>query len=52
MKIFDELMARGLVAQMTHPQEVENALNNERISFYIGYDATKSSLHIMKKGIP
>jgi len=46
MKIFDELMARGLVAQMTHPEEVENALNNERISFYIGFDATASSLHV------
>ena len=46
MKIFNELLERGLVAQMTHPEEVEHALNNERISFYIGFDATADSLHM------
>ncbi|MCL2740055.1 MAG: tyrosine--tRNA ligase [Oscillospiraceae bacterium] len=46
MKIFEELKERGLIAQMTHPVEVENALNNESISFYIGFDATADSFHI------
>lgn len=46
MKLFDELTRRGLIAQMTHPEDIKDLLNNKRIKFYIGFDATADSLHI------
>lgn len=44
-KIFDELMQRGYVEQITH-EELKNTLNNEHIPFYIGIDPTADSLHV------
>ena len=46
MTLFEELKRRGLIAQMTHEKEIENLLNNQKISFYIGFDATADSLHV------
>ena len=44
-KIFDELMERGYVEQITH-EELKVTLNNEHIPFYIGFDPTADSLHV------
>jgi tyrosyl-tRNA synthetase len=46
MTLFQELNARGLIAQMSHPEEIEQLLNTESVSFYTGFDATADSLHI------
>lgn len=46
MTLFEELKRRGLIAQMTHEEEIEQMLNNEKVTFYIGFDATADSLHI------
>lgn len=44
-KIFDELVERGYVEQITH-EELKDTLNNEHIPFYIGFDPTADSLHV------
>lgn len=44
-KIFDELMERGYIEQITH-EELKDTLNNEHIPFYIGFDPTADSLHV------
>ncbi len=46
MKLFDELKERGLIAQMTHEEEIKKLLDNEKVTFYIGFDPTADSLHI------
>lgn len=46
MTLFEELHRRGLIAQMTHPQEIEDLLNGGSQKFYIGFDATADSLHV------
>ena len=46
MNLFEDLNRRGLIAQLTHPEQIEHLLNNEKITFYIGYDATADSLHV------
>lgn len=46
MTLFEELKARGLVAQMTDEAEIKRLLNDEKITFYTGYDPTADSLHI------
>jgi len=46
MELFEELQRRGLIAQMTHPEKIKELLNNEKITFYIGFDATADSLHV------
>ena len=46
MTIFEELTRRGLIAQMTHPEEIEKELNTKSVTFYIGFDATADSLHV------
>jgi len=46
MTLFEELNRRGLIAQMTHPEEIEKALEEEKVTFYIGFDATADSLHV------
>ena len=45
-KVFEELERRGLIAQMTHPEKIQELLDNEKITFYIGFDATADSLHV------
>lgn len=44
--IFEELTQRGYTEQLTHPEEIKNLLDNESISFYIGFDPTADSLHV------
>ena len=46
MKLFEELEARGLIAQCTNKEKVSNLINNGKISFYIGFDPTADSLHV------
>ena len=46
MGVFDELKARGLIAQMTTEERVRELLNNGKTSFYIGFDPTADSLHV------
>jgi len=46
MTIFDELKARGLIAQMTDEEEIKELLNAGKATFYIGFDATADSLHV------
>ncbi len=46
MSVFDELKARGLIAQMTHEDEIRTLLENEKVTFYIGFDPTADSLHV------
>ena len=45
MNLFEELEWRGLVDNITSP-EVKDAINNEKLTFYIGTDPTADSLHI------
>ena len=44
--IFEELTKRGYTEQLTHPEEIKNLLDNDSISFYIGFDPTADSLHV------
>ena len=46
MTVFEELTRRGLIAQMTHSEKIEELLNGEKVTFYIGFDATADSLHV------
>lgn len=46
MGVFDELKARGLIAQMTNEERVKELLNHGKTSFYIGFDPTADSLHV------
>ncbi len=46
MKIYDELKARGLLAQVTNEQEIANMVNEGKATFYIGFDPTADSLHV------
>lgn len=46
MTIFDELKARGLLAQLTDEEEIKNLINNGKATFYIGFDPTADSLHV------
>ena len=43
---FDVLQARGFVQQVTHPEVLRERLQNERVTFYIGFDPTASSFHV------
>ena len=44
--VFDTLSARGLIAQVTHEEEIRKLLGEEKVSFYIGFDPTADSLHV------
>ena len=46
MGVYDELKARGLIAQLTNEEKVRALLNNGKTSFYIGFDPTADSLHV------
>ncbi|MBQ1545206.1 MAG: tyrosine--tRNA ligase [Clostridia bacterium] len=46
MQIYDELVARGLIAQVTDEQEIKDLINNGGARFYIGFDPTADSLHV------
>ncbi|MGN0412898.1 MAG: tyrosine--tRNA ligase, partial [Lachnospiraceae bacterium] len=45
MQIFEELQARGLLAQLTDEDEIRDLVNNGKATFYIGFDPTADSLH-------
>ena len=46
MGVYDELKARGMIAQCTDEEKVRDLLNNGKIKFYIGFDPTADSLHV------
>lgn len=46
MKIYEELVARGLIAQVTDEEEIRDLVNNGKATFYIGFDPTADSLHV------
>ena len=46
MTIYDELVARGLIAQVTDEAEIKDLINNGKAVFYIGFDPTADSLHV------
>ena len=46
MSVFDELKARGLIAQTTHEDKIRELLEDEQVTFYIGFDPTADSLHV------
>ena len=46
MKIYEELQARGLIAQVTDEKEIRELINNGKAKFYIGFDPTADSLHV------
>ena len=46
MTIYDELVARGLIAQVTDEDEIKELINNGKAVFYIGFDPTADSLHV------
>ena len=46
MTVFEELKARGLLAQLTNEEEIKNLVNAGKAVFYIGFDPTADSLHV------
>ena len=46
MTVYDELVARGLIAQVTDEKEIKELVNNGKAVFYIGFDPTADSLHV------
>ncbi len=46
MKLYDELVARGLIAQVTNEEEIRNMIDSGKATFYIGFDPTADSLHV------
>ena len=46
MGIYEELVARGLIAQVTDEEQIRDMVNNGKATFYIGFDCTADSLHV------
>ncbi len=46
MQIYEELVARGLIAQVTDEEQIKNLINEGKATFYIGFDPTADSLHV------
>lgn len=46
MTVYDELVARGLIAQVTDEELIKNLINNGKATFYIGFDPTADRLHV------
>ena len=46
MQIYDELKARGLIAQVTDEERISKLVNEGKATFYIGFDPTADSLHV------
>ena len=44
--VFDTMMERGFIKQMSHEKEIRDALENQRVTFYVGFDPTADSLHV------
>lgn len=46
MGVYEELQARGLIAQVTNEEEIRKMVNEGKAVFYIGFDPTADSLHV------
>ena len=46
MQVYEELKARGLIAQVTDEEEIRELVNSGKATFYIGFDPTADSLHV------
>ena len=46
MTLYEELVARGLIAQVTNEEEIKSMINEGKATFYIGFDPTADSLHV------
>ena len=46
MELYEELVARGLIAQVTDEKLIKDLINNGKATFYIGFDPTADSLHV------
>ena len=46
MNVFDTLIERGFIEEMTHEKEIRDLLGKEKVTFYIGFDPTADSLHV------
>ncbi len=46
MQVYEELVARGLIAQVTNEEEIKKMVNEGKAVFYIGFDPTADSLHV------
>lgn len=46
MSVFEELKSREMIAQLTHEDKIKELLENEKVTFYIGFDPTADSLHV------
>ncbi len=46
MGVYEELVARGLIAQVTNEEEIKKMVNEGKATFYIGFDPTADSLHV------
>lgn len=46
MQVYEELVARGLIAQVTNEEEIRDMVNHGKATFYIGFDPTADSLHV------
>jgi len=46
ISVFDDLVERGYIKQLTHPDEIKEKLEKEKVTFYIGFDPTADSLHV------
>ena len=44
MQIYEELVARGLIAQVTNEEEIREMINNGKATFYIGFDPTADQI--------
>ena len=44
MTLYDELVARGLIAQVTDEEEIKDLINNGKATFYIGFDPTADKI--------
>ena len=44
--VYKTLKERGFIAQVTHEEQIKNLLEGEKVTFYIGFDATADSLHV------
>ena len=52
MQIYEELKARGLIAQVTDEEEIRELVNTGKATFYIGFDPTADSLHVGHFAVP
>ena len=51
MEIYEELKARGLIAQVTNEDEIRELVNAGKATFYIGFDPTADSLHVGRRPV-